>query len=249
MTTETQTASGAAENQVAPAESVNESPEVTTPESNETEHQPKEKPEQEDSEKSLKRLQRRVDRVTAARYQAEAEARHFRELYEREAQSRTQNQDDQQQPIRPEDVDRLATERAQEIAQTRDMQRAVNTVLEQGKAIAAFDELCNTVNEEVPFYDNKHRPTPFLEAVLDSDKPHELLAYLGQNPDMAAELHGLSAARLGRRIEAIERDMKASRVSKAPVPIKPVTPKGSPVPKNAADMTDAEWYAQRRKRS
>lgn len=246
MTTDNEAAAGAAVEQVAPVETVNETPEVTNPESNETEQQPQEESPKDDSDKSLKRLQRRVDRVTAARYQAEARAQQLEAELAR-YQQQTQTQVDQS-TIRPEDVERLATQRAQDIAQAREMQKAVNTVLEQGKTIAAFDDLCNTVNEEVAFYDAKQRPTPFLEAVLDSDKPHELIAYLGQNPDMAAELNGLSAARLGRRIEAIEREMKASRVSKAPAPIKPITPKGSPVPKNPSDMTDAEWYAQRRKR-
>jgi chromosome segregation ATPase len=243
MTTETNDLAGAGSEIVAP-EHV-ETPEVTTPESNQEEQQPKEDTAKDDSDKTLKRLQRRIDRVTAARYQAEAEARQLRELVSRFEQ-RTQPEEVQQQ-IKPEDIDRLATQRAQEIAQTREMQARVNSVLEQGRAVAGFDDLCNTVNEEVAFYEDG-KPTAFLEAVLDSDKPHELLTYLGQNPDIAESLSGLSAARLGRKLEAIEREMKSAKVSKAPAPLAPVKPKGASVAKPDAQMSDAEWYAQRRKR-
>lgn len=243
MTTDEIDLTGAGSEITAP-DSANETPEVAAPESNEAEQQPQEKPEQDDSDKSLKRLQRRVDRVTAARYQAEAKAQ---QLEAELARYRQQTQPEEVPQYRPEDIDRIATQRAQEIAQAQALQSRVTTVLEQGKAIPGFDDLCNDINAEVPFYE-KGKPTAFLEAVLDSDKPHELLSYLGQNPDIAADLNGLSAARLGRRLEAIEREMKATKVSKAPAPIKPVTPKGAPVAKAESEMSDAEWYAARRKR-
>ncbi len=222
-----------------------ETPEVAEPESNEEEQQPQEKPEQDDSDKSLKRLQRRIDRVTAARYQAEGEARQLREQLQRLSQQQAQT--DEPQQLRAEDIERLATERAAQIAQANETQAKVNSVLEAGRSIKDFDSLCNAVNEEISFYENG-RPTAFMEAVLDSDKPHELLAYLGQNPEALEDLHGLSASRLGRRIEAIEREMRAPKVSKAPQPLKPVTPKGAPHGKSESEMTDAEWYRARFKR-
>ena len=222
-----------------------ETPEVTTPENSAEQQAKQEESKPDDSE--TKRTQRRIDRLTKARYEAQAEARFWREQAEQVRQQQAQPEDSQRQ-IKPEDIDRLATQRAQEIAQTREMQSRVNSVLEKGRAVAGFDDLCNTVNEEVAFYEDG-KPTAFLEAVLDSDKPHELLTYLGQNPDIAESLSGLSAARLGRKLEAIEREMKSAKVSKAPAPLEPIKPKGASVAKPDAQMSDAEWYAQRRKRN
>ena len=205
------------------------------------------KPEKSFEQKELERLRRQLAKRDRTQFQMHQEREALaRELEQYRSQSQGQ-QEERQPQVRPEDIDRLATQRAQEIATAREMQSRVSSVLEQGKSISGFDQLCNTVNEEVSFYEGG-KPTPFLEAVLDSDKPHELLAYLGQNPDLAADLSGLSPARLGRRIEAIEREMKAAKVSKAPAPIKPVTPKGAPIAKAESEMTDAEWYAARRKR-
>lgn len=245
MTIENQDGAGVPSEIDTPEQAANETPEVAQPESNEAEQQPQERSEQDDSDKSLKRLQRRIDRVTAARYQAEAEARQLREQLQRVSQQRSQ--DDEPEQLRPEDIERLATEKAAQIAQAREVQAKVDSVLQAGRSIKDFDSLCNSVNEEISFYDNG-RPTAFMEAILDSDKPHELLAYLGQNPEALDGLHGLSAARLGRRIEAIEREMRSTKVSKAPQPLKPVTPKGAPHGKSESEMSDAEWYRARFKR-
>jgi hypothetical protein len=245
MNTETMPASGVAAEQVTPVENVIEQPEVTTPESNEAEQQPQEKPEQDDSDKSLKRLQRRVDRVTAARYQAEARAQ---QLEAQLAQFQQQTQPEGKQEAPQVDPYKLA----EEIATAKQITDRSNSTFSDGvKAYGdAFKASVSAVIDEAgPLINDRGMPTALGEAVLDSDKPADLLHYLGQNPDIAESLHGLSAARLGRRIEAIERDMKASRVSKAPAPLQPVTPKGAPIAKAESSMSDAEWYAARRKRS
>lgn len=228
-----------------------ETPEVAEPESNEAEQQPQEKPEQDDSDKSLKRLQRRIDRVTAARYQAEAEARHLRETLERIAQQQTQHQDEPQQ-VRPEDIDRLATEKAQRLREMESVSKRsteIRDALVKEVGGERLSEVLTTVIEEAgPLAYEDGRWTPLGEAIADSDKPQKLLVYLSKNPEVAESLQGLSAARLGRRIEAIEREMAAPKVSQAPKPLKPVTPNGSPHGKAESEMTDAEWYRTRFKR-
>ena len=251
MTTETQDSPGAESEIVAPV-TVQEPPEVTAPESNEAEQQPQEKPEQDDSDKSLKRLQRRVDRVTAARYQAEARASQLEQELAR-YRERTANPEEpqQQQQFRPEDIDRLATERAREIATAQEVARRSNDTFNDG--LKSFGEVfkasvATVIDEAGPLITERGSPTPLGEAILDSDKPAELLHYLGQNPDIAESLQGLSAARLGRRLSAIESEMKQAKVSKAPAPLKPVTPKGAPIAKAESEMTDAEWYRARRKK-
>lgn len=223
MTTENNDLAGAGSEIVAP-EHV-ENPEVTTPENSaEQQTQPEEKP-SDDGDKTVKRMERRIDRLVAAREQAKAEAYQLREMLfqiQRQAQP-----EDEQKQIKPEDIDRLVTEKAREIAQAEAMTAKVNGILAQGQKIPDFDALCNAVNEEVQFYE-RGRPTAFLEAVMDSEAPHQLLAHLGKNPELAEGLQGLTPAQLGRRIARIEADMnkqpEAPKPSGAPKPLQPVKP-------------------------
>lgn len=246
-------ASGVAAEQVTPVENVIETPEVTNPESNEVEQQPQEKPEQDDSDKSLKRLQRRVDRVTAARYQAEARAQQLEQELERfRQQTQSQEAEQQTRQIRPEDVDRIATERATYMREMESVSKRsgeIRDALVKSVGSERVQEILFAVIEETgPLARDDGRWTPLGEAIADCEAPAAVLKYLAENPDTAAELNGLSATRLGRRLDAIERDLKATKVSKAPQPLQPVTGKGAPVGKSEREMTDAEWYAQRFKR-
>lgn len=249
MTTEANAAPDVAADTATSEQNANTQPEVATPESGtEVEQSQSEQQESKDpADKTVQRLERRIGRVTAARYQAEAEARQLREQlarYEQQTQTEGETQSTQQQ------VDPYKL--AEEIATAKQITERSNSTFNEG--IKAYGEafkasVSAVIDEAGPLINERGLPTALGEAVLDSDKPFELLHYLGQNPDIAESLQGLSAARLGRRIEAIERDMKTAKVSKSPAPLQPVTPKGAPVAKSESSMTDAEWYAARRKRS
>jgi len=86
------------------------------------------------------------------------------------------------------------------------------------------------------------------KAILESDDAAALLHHLGTNPDLAAELNGLSPAQLGRRIERFEAQMKAKPqpkpVSKAPEPARPISASRSSG--NLADLPMDEYIASRR---
>lgn len=253
MTTETNAAPDVAAD-TATSDSIVETPEVTTPESNEASTQETDaKPETaDDADKSFKRLQRRIDRVTAARYQAEAEARQLREqLQSYIQQHETQTQEDPQQ-FRPEDIERLATEKARSMREMESVSKRSTEIRDALVKEVGGEKLpqvlAAVIEEAGPLAHEDGSWTPLGEAIADSDQPQKLLIYLSKNPDVAESLQGLSAARLGRRIEAIEREMSAPQVSKAPQPLKPVTPKGAPHGKSESDMTDAEWYRARFKR-
>lgn len=248
MNTETMPASGVAAEQVTPVENVNEQPEVTTPESESSEQAQTTDANADNgdgADKSIKRMERRLGRVTAARYQAEAEAQQLRAQLARYEQQ-TQPEGKQEAP----QVDPYKL--AEEIATAKQITDRSNSAFSDG--VKAYGDsfkasVSAVIDEAGPLINERGLPTALGEAVLDSDKPADLLHYLGQNPDIAESLHGLSAARLGRRIEAIEREMKTAKVSKAPAPLQPVTPKGAPITKAESSMSDAEWYAARRKRS
>ena len=205
---------------------------------------------------SLRRLQRRVDRVTAARYQAEAQARQEREARQRlEAelqQYRGTQQQDQTPSVRPEDVERIADERAREIAAARDVdRRGTEITRELGKLAGPVDvgSVVQTVIDEAgPLLTPRGTWTPLGEAIAECEAPAKVLHYLSRNPDTAAELSGLSASALGRKLARIESQIGETKAP-PPRPLRPVTSTaGASAPKAESAMTDAEWYEARRKR-
>ena len=197
-----------------------------------------------DADKSVKRLMRRVDRVTAARYQAEARADQLAAKlaeYERAAQP-------QAEPVavKPEDIDRIATERAREMATAASVAERSNQAFSAG--VKSFGEeafrasLAAVIDEAGPIIGAKGMPTALGEAILDADDPAKLLHHLGQHPDIADSLRDLSPSRLGRRIASIEADMKAaapapSRAPKPLEPVKAVATNAGPSPESSDYMT------------
>lgn len=249
MTTESSAAPDVAAN-TATSEPV-VTPEVTTPEigatsTPETDARPDDG---NDADKSLRRMQRRVDRVTAARYQAEARAQQLEEQLAR-YQQQAQPEEGERQSIDPARMDEIVSQKAREIARVEQVAERSNKAFESG--VKSFGEafkasVAAVIDEAGPLIDPKGLPTSLGEAILDSDEPAKLLHYLGQNPDAAESLRGLTAAQLGRRIERIEASMKqpGTTPSKAPKPLEPIKGRGE-VSKDPTEMSDKEFAAWRK---
>jgi hypothetical protein len=223
---------------------VDETPEVVAPES-ETPEAP-DAPAEDPQAKSLKRLERRIDRVTAARYEAEARAR---QAEERLAQWEAQVRQSQGEEAPQQQVDPLAL--ADQIATIREITAKSNTVAADGKKrFPDFSKALQTVAEEAgSLFTQQGRPTAIGEAVLAADDPAGLLHHLGTNPDIASELHGLSPIQAARKIARIELDLAKKpepQISKAPKPLTPVKGTGADSQDPAA-MTDAEFAAWRKR--
>lgn len=209
-----------------PAPETDETTEVVTPEPDTQTEQPETQPE-DPAAKSLKRLERRIDRVTAARYQAEAEREQAKqEAAQLRAQLQQFAQPDEQQRQQPQ-IDPVAL--ATEIANTRAITDKSNAIAKDGETKygkAEFASALRTVQEEAGQLFNQYgRPTAIGEAVLSADEPAALLHYLGTNPDIASELADLTPVQAARRIARIEIEMSkpaAQKQSAAPRPIKPV---------------------------
>ena len=188
------------------------------------------------ADKSIKRLERRISRVTAARYQAEAEAAHLRERL-----AAIERQSAQPAEEGPQDIERLVTERAREMTTVQQVTARANSIADAGKAAYgdAFLDSVNAVAEEAgPLFAPNGMPTALGEAVMDADKPAALLHYLSQRPDIAETLAGKSPAAIGRRIAQIEADMNtkaAPNPSKAPQPLQ--APRGSSTPSSPTPGT------------
>lgn len=248
---------GAAAENLAPDESTQNSPAVVQQEADATPGAEQQTDAKADhgEDASLRRLQRRVDRVTAARYQAEAQARQEREARQRleaELQQYRGTQQDHSPSVRTEDIERIADERAREIAAARDVdRRGTEITRELGKLAGSVDvgSVVQTVIDEAgPLLTPRGTWTPLGEAIAECEAPAKVLHYLSQNPDTAAELSGLSASALGRKLARIESQIGETKAP-PPRPLRPVTSTaGASAPKSPAQMTDAEWLAARRAR-
>jgi BMFP domain-containing protein YqiC len=202
-----------------------------------------------DPERERAKLIRRNERLAAGRAEARREAELLRaRVAEFEAKSKhDEGQEDEPKAVSRQDIERIATERARELTRQQTVATRADAVLKAGQKLPGFTEACNAVAEEVPFTDRKGNPTPFIEAVLDADKPAELLSWLGNNLDEAAALANLNPAQLGRRLakleDRLERDAKTS--SKAPPPLTPARGVGQPT-KRLEDLDGDDFDKRRR---
>lgn len=195
----------------APAQEV--TPEVAEPESNEA-------AERDEPGKVLKRMERRIDRLTAARYQAEARAE---QAAAEAAQLRARFQ--QEQPQQAEQQDPVVL--AREIAHVERVTEKANNIAADGKGRFgdSFGKAVQTVAAEVgQLFERTGKPTPLGEAILSSDDPAALIHHLGSNPDIAADLADLTPIQQARKLARIEIDMSKPRETKQSQAPKPITP-------------------------
>lgn len=227
------------------AAEVTETPEVVTPDA-ETEVEAQPEDSQDDPEKALKRMDRRIAKRTADFYREKARADALSAELERLRGGETAKEDRKQ----PEDVDRLVSERVKVMT----FAEKANSIVEQGtKENPEFMKVLRDLAIEVgDFVKPNGEPSRFMEAVLEvSGKPAKLLEHLGRNPDVAADLAELSPYKLAARLSDIERTLAESakpKQSAAPKPIEPVKAKasGSALPSDD-DPVDV-WMAKERAR-
>jgi hypothetical protein len=203
-----------------------ETPEVTTPESDaKPETQTEETKPSDDGDKTVKRMERRIDRLTAARYQAEAEAQQLREQLSRYTSAHKDDTDGEQ------DISALVQKEAQRLREMESIQRSSsqlrNDLLKEVGQEENLQRLLQMITVEVgPLVQPDGRWTVLGEAIVDSDVSAKLLVHLGKNPELAEGLQGLTPAQLGRRIARIEADMnkqpESPKPSNAPKPLAPV---------------------------
>ena len=235
MTEETLTAPVAAVESPATEAPAQEVPEVAAPETDEA-------VERDEPAKLVKRMERRIDRLTAARYQAEARAEQaaaetaqWRARYQQEAP-----QEDRQDPVAL----------AREISHVERVTEKANGIAADGnKRFDGFGKAVQTVAAEIgALFEKSGKPTSIGEAILSADDPAALIHYIGTNPDLAADLADLSPIQQARKLARIEIEMSKPREPKqssAPKAITPVSAHGRGE-KSPAQMTDAEFAEWRR---
>lgn len=242
MTTEETQVPTAPETQNPAPETVQQ-PEVTDQDSTapEGDANDADKAEKTPEQKELERLRRQLTKAQRVNGKLSVEAQQAKE-----ALSRFQQPEAEQEGKR--DIDPV--ELAREIATIERVAEKSNAIADKGVAAfgkEAFGQAVAAIVEEAgPLFDQKGKPTTIGEAILDSDEPEKLIKFLGDNPELASELQGLSPLQLGRRIERFETQMKAKPkpVSRAPDPARPINAQRST--NNLADLSMDEYIAARK---
>jgi hypothetical protein len=147
------------------------------------------------------------------------------------------------------DVETSARQMAADLRRAEKVSERTSAMLDAGKKLnPKFREVVLDVADDLPFVDERGRPTEFIEEVLDTGVSAELLLHLAQNPDAVESLQGLTGAKLGRRIEKLVTELAKTpaQPSNAPKPLEPVGGRGNTAKAERA-MSDEEWRSQRLK--
>jgi hypothetical protein len=228
--------------QIEEPEVVVDAPESTTPDAEvEAEAAPEEKSE-DDAEKALKRMQRRIDKRTADIYRARAENEQLKQRLA-ELEAKTSSTETPQGTTDPVAL-------AKEISKIERFTEKANEIVANGsKAHTDYLPVLKDLASEVgDFVKPNGAPSGFMEVVLEvSEKPHALLYYLGKNPEIASELVDLNPIQLAKKLDRIEReitDASKPKTSNAPKPITPV--QGSAASGGLSpDLPIEEWMRRR----
>lgn len=200
------------------------------------------KPEKTAEQKELERLRRMLtkrDRTQGKMHQ---------ELQLARQQLEQRRQETPAEPVEPGSVDPYRL--AEKISTIKEVTARSNAIAKEGST--RFDDfsasLTSLVEEVGELFDKEGLPTPIGEAILDSKDSAALIDFLGTNPDVAAELEGLTPTKLGRKFAEIEAQMKAAPVkpvSKASEPISPIRGGAGNVVKTLENMSLTEYKAAR----
>lgn len=168
--------------------------------------------------------EKRFDRFTAQNQQL---SRTNAELLEEIANLKSgKDEDGSKTKIPQAELDRMVDERAQQLVLQREFNDKCNSIYEDGnEKWGDFDTALKSLGTM-----GLMTPT-FLELVTDLDKSDELLYYLGNNHEEADRIQSLAPAKQALALAKIENslgkekkeeEVKETKTSKAPPPVKPI---------------------------
>lgn len=180
-----------------------------------------------DHDKTIRKLQRRIDSRTRGLGERDAEIAHLRrQLAERESQRAEEPRDEGTTPAKTlteADIERRAGELAADRVYRETISTKTTAMLKAGKEFDGFQDLAAEVAQEIPFLDRSGKPTPFIEDILDRDPKvaAEMLTYLGRNPDVLGDLAEMTERQRTRKLALLETELakKPEKRSKAPQPL------------------------------
>jgi hypothetical protein len=178
-----------------------------------------------DPDQMRERMQRRIDRKHAAAATAIAERDYLKQqLDELRGTAKTEQKQETASPV----------ELAREMTRIAMFDQKANSLVAQGtkKHTDYMPVLSELAKEVGDFVQPNGAPSPFMEVVLEaSEKPAELLYYLGKNPEIAADLADLSPIQLTKKLARIESelaDKSVTKTSNAPKPLERINGTANP---------------------
>ncbi len=199
----------------------------------------------------VKSLTRRVDRLTAQKYQIQAErdfyANRIAEL--ERAQTPKPASDESNFNLDVDGIVRYAKNHFEQEQQHKQLESRISQIMADGRKLTPnFDTLTRALNDAAgSLGDNTGKPKPFVEAILESNQAAQLIAHLGEHDDLAAEIASLPKTQQIKRIALLEHELKQSKpkVSAAAKPLEPVKTSGTTA---GPDPSDTEaWIKWRNK--
>jgi hypothetical protein len=232
--------------------------------------------------KTPRGVQKKLDKLTARSKTAEQE----RDYWRAEALKAQQaSKSDSEAPSKPSSDTKPTLEQfdydqeaylaaataynvAQELKKFRENDEKQKEQLTVAKKTKAWKEKADAFAEDHPDFQevalNPSLPVTevMAEVIRDSDVGHELLYFLGKNPEEAARIAQMKPHAVGvalGRIEAglvkdpgvqftdtVEREQPEKKVTQAPPPIKTLNP-SAPVKRNLADMSMEDYVSERQR--
>lgn len=201
---------------------------------------------QEAREKRTPWFERRIGELTREKYEARRAAEDAtRRAQELEARIAQQPQGEQPQTA---DVMSIAERIANERLAEREYEKAASSVVEQGKS--EFPDFQRSIaNLTMLGMDDN-----FVQVAIDSEAPHKVIHYLGQeaNLDEAARILSLPPAKQARELARLEYKLNQppppKPVSKAPAPINPIGSGGVTDSGLSDELPIDEWMRRNAKR-
>lgn len=244
------------QNEVAPieAEAEIEAPEESTTSEDAT----TEKPKEEAPRKPRRSVERRIDQLTAQLRQKERELEETRtkstpepekaprredfDDYESFIEAKAEHKAIQAAEKRLAEADSKAKERearAQEENQQRSFVEAREHILEKGAE--AYDDFeAVTTNDDLSI-------TPVMaDALLSSEKGHELWYHLGKHPELADRIADMHPVQQLMELGRLEATLSGRKPSAAPKPTTTLNPRGSSANALSDKLSVDDWMKRRR---
>ncbi len=196
--------------------------------------------------KAIAKMERRIATLTARTAQERAE----KDLLRRELDQAKAKPSEPATPeeLTEDEIDRRAGQKAAHSIEIGRITEKANKVANEGKK--EFPDFMERVGELHaalgPQFGRDGRPTPLMDAILDSDAPAKVLHHLASDLDLAAEIAALSPHRMTRRLVQLESELaEKPKPSAAPTPLKPV--KSSTTPADPDPSDTKKWIEARNK--
>lgn len=230
-----------------------------TPEDVETElveNQPEPTPEQDEkpakesedeAERAQKGVQKRIDRLTRQKYEAQARAEYLEKMLNERQAPKTESGIDRSQYASDEDyVEAIVESRLAAKEQIKAQQsyvKKVEGIIKEAEKLGDFDP---DDFREVPI------SRIMADAIVESDVSAQLVKFFHDEPEEAERISQLSPARQAAAIGKIEAQLSAEKPkavakSAAPTPITPLGGKGGSPRGLSDDLSMEDWLAERNK--